>query len=78
MKRRVLGVNAEHGALHSGDLTNTTATRRESTRSWDGRWSYLDDGIAFANIRQKLVPQSFPLRGSFDETCDIHELKDGG
>lgn len=42
------------------------------------RGRYLDDGIAFANIRQKLVPQSFPLRGPFDETCDIHEFEDGG
>ena len=43
----------------------------------EGNESYLDDGIAFANVSQEFVAQPFALRGSLDQPRDVHELQHG-
>ena len=35
-------------------------------------------GIHFADVREELIAQAFPLRSPFHQACDIHEFHRGG
>ena len=39
--------------------------------------SRLNDGVALANIGQKLVPEALSLAGALDKTRNVHKLHGG-
>jgi hypothetical protein len=39
--------------------------------------NYLQDRIDRADMREELIPESLPFRGTLDETCDIDEFDIG-
>ena len=39
---------------------------------------YVNDGVAFADIRQKFIAQPFAFGRAFDQTRNVHEFDDGG
>ena len=38
----------------------------------------MDDSVAFTNITQELVAETFALRSALHKTCNIHDLTSGG
>ena len=36
---------------------------------------YMGDGISFANVREKLIAQTFAFRSTLHKACDVHECE---
>ena len=37
----------------------------------------MDDGVALADVAQKLVAETRALAGTLDQTCNVNKLNDG-
>ena len=54
-----------HGINVAGDMMNVRVLEAADD---------LDDGVHFADVREKFVAQTFALRRAFDQAGDVHKL----